>query len=239
MTVPAFPSAMLQSYGEAEAQSVGGNPATLIMRDTADPEGKDIASQVAAGYLGPANNTPHIWTAADWAAQSARYRLPIWVPANPANPQLEAAQFASELEALRVPRNATVAVDLETHQWAGDVAMFASILGLAGYHVISYGSSSTLFANPVESGYWVADWTGQPHLYPHPGVVATQYKPNLTLANGITVDESLIVASVPLWDARPPAPPPNPRQLFQDARVHLKAASALLDELIPLLWPAG
>lgn len=239
MTTTSELSAMLQTGSEGEARSVAGNPATLLMYDTSNPRGLNIGAQVAAGYLGPAGNTPHIWTALDWAAQTARWRLPIWVPANPANAQAEAAAFAAALEALRVPKGSTCALDLETHQWAGDVATFAALLRLAGYETISYGSASTIFGNPVESGYWVADWTGQPHLYPHPGTVATQYNHDQVLANGVPVDQSLIVSAVPLWDTRPPAPPSNPREMFQAARVHLHEASALMDALIPLLWPNG
>jgi hypothetical protein len=214
------------------ARLAAASPATLLMHDTSNPAGKDVGAQVVGWYLGGA--TPHVWTLADRMAQTARWQLPIWVPSNPLTGVAEGASCAEAARAAGVKPGVTIGWDLETHQWAGEVTAAAAVLALAGYHLMPYGSAGFVFANPPVAGYWVADWTGQPHLYPHAGVVATQYAANVTLANGVPVDKSLIVASVPLIDTRPPAPPPGGLADLHNAANHLIAAGQLLAKITHL-----
>lgn len=232
MTETTGASFALTSEDYAEARLVAASVATRLMRDTSNPRGLDIGGQVAAWYLG--GNTPHVWTLADRMAQSARWRLPIWVPDNPNTGQAEGAECAAAARAAGVPVGVTIGWDLETNQWRGEVLAAAAVLALAGYHLAPYGSTSTLFANPPAAGYWVADWTGQPHLYAHAGVVATQYAPNIVLANGVPVDESLIVATVPLEDTQPPPPSPGGLADMHAAGAHLVAAGQLLAKITHL-----
>lgn len=225
-------SLALTSEDMAPARLAAASPLTRLMRDTSNPRGMDIGAQVAAWYLGGA--TPHVWTLADRMAQSARWRLPIWVPDNPNTGQAEGADAAEAARAAGVPVGTTIGWDLETHQWAGEVLAAAAVLALAGYHLMPYGSAGFLFANPPAAGYWVAEWTGQPHLFAHPGVVATQYVANIILANGIPVDESLIVASVPLEDTQPPPPVPGGLADMHAAGGHLIAAGQLMQKITHL-----
>jgi hypothetical protein len=225
-SVQVYPAGSLQSADPFAARAAGASPATLLMRDTSNPNHQNIGAQVAAGYLG--GMTPHAWDRQDWAAQGARWRLAIWVPANPNTGQQEGAAAAEAAHHLGYPKGAAIGWDLETNQWSGEVDAAAEILNLAGYGLMPYGSASTVFANPVHSGYWVADWTGQPHLYARPGVVATQYNHDTRLANGVPVDESLILPSVTLWDTRPPDLVPTTLQRLQAAGAALEAAGAQL-----------
>lgn len=222
----------LYSDEEQVARLAAAAPQTRLMRDTSNPEGKDIGAQVAAGYIG--GETPHVWTVADWQAQSARWLLPIWVPIDPNTGQSEGVSAAEALRVLRWPTGTTLGWDLETHQWSGEVTAAAAVLALAGYHLMPYGSAGFLFANPPAAGYWVADWTHQPHLYAHAGVVATQYDNGPTLANGIPVDSSLIVASVPLRDVHPAPPPPSGLADLHVAAGHLITAGQILQRITHL-----
>lgn len=232
MTADLGASFALYSDEEQVARLAAAAPQTRLMRDASNPQGKDIGGQVAAGYLLSA--TPHVWTTADWAAQSARWLLPIYVPDNPNTGQGEGAACAGELHQLGWPTGTTVGWDLETNQWSGEVAVAAAVLALAGYHLMPYGSASFLFANPPAAGYWVADWTNQPHLYAHAGVVATQYQAGVVLANGVPVDLSLIVASVPLRDAHPVPGPPGGLADLHMAAGHLITAGQILQRITHL-----
>lgn len=232
MTTDLGSSYALYSDEAMVARLAAAAPQTRLMRDTSNPAGKDIGAQVAAGYLRSA--TPHTWTTTDWQAQSARWLLPIYVPDNPNTGQAEGIAAADELRALGWPTGTTVGWDLETHQWQGEVTAAAAVLALAGYHLMPYGSTSTLFTNPPVAGYWVADWTNQPHLYPHAGVVATQYQAGVTMANGVVADLSLIVASVPLRDAHPLPGPGTGLADLHMAAGHLITAGQLLQRITHL-----
>lgn len=178
------------------------------MYDAAWPPGHPPAWPVVAGYLG--GDTPHVWSAAEWDHQPARYRLPIWVRDNPgaASVSADSAAAVTACHKLGVPRGATIALDFETAVNAAYVTAFDHVLTAAGYGVMLYGSLSTVRQNPAPSrGYWVADWTGTPHLVS--GAAATQYAGSKAV--GGAYDSSVIATTVPLWDTHPaPHPPPPP-----------------------------
>lgn len=181
---------------------------TMQMYDAAYPPAHPPAWPVVAGYLG--GNTPHVWSASEWAHQPARYRLPIWVRNNPGavDAARDAAAAVSAAGRLAVPRGATIALDYETAVSADYVRAFDKVLSAAGYGVILYGSAATVRHNPSPSrGFWVAHWTGSPHQ--ETGAGATQYD------SGSSYDSSVVdAAKVPLWDTHP-APPAStaPHQL--------------------------
>ena len=155
-------------------------------------------------------DTPHVWTVAEIARQTARYRLPTWVRSNPqqANPATDAADFIIWLDQHGAPHGTATLLDLETAIDPAFVNTFGSILNGSGYWVLGYGSSSTLDHNPVLNGYFVA----LPEIAAviPPGYVAVQWK----FAGSYDLD--LILDSIPLWDTQPPSPPiPPPVPVIQ------------------------
>jgi hypothetical protein len=144
--------------------------------DAAYPPTNAPADQVAFGYLG--GNTPHPWTRAEWAAQKARYRVGIWTRSNPTGAAQGTAEGNAAVAAWRglgAPAGTLIALDLETAVNAAYVNAFDAATTAAGFKVAAYGSKSTLPRNPKPSGgYWIADVTNKPHLYP--GATITQYE---------------------------------------------------------------
>jgi hypothetical protein len=120
--------------------------------------------------------------------------LPIWVPTPGLdNPAQTAMAAAARLEALGIPRYAkpyrAMMLDLETGiepdpPW---VSAFAARFVSQGYDTIPYGSPSTIFRQPQRLGYAVASPTGRPHMYPHAGVILTQWAFDVPMG-GVLVD---------------------------------------------------
>lgn len=182
---------------------------TLYMLDAAYPPatanlpGALGTASAVGGYLG--GNTPHAWSAVEWARFSALGKLPIWVydSDEPGFPGATTHGLAAAvaLSRLRVPKGVPVAVDMEAPYVDADfVDGFTEIMNWAGYWCIVYGSVANVFSNPVRGGYWVADWppAGQPavpHQYAHNGVVATQF------GSWATMDVSVITSTLlgQLW----------------------------------------
>lgn len=162
-------------------------PATVAARDSAYAADLKGWSADVCGYL-PAPRAYHVWSDADWAMFLGNRKLPIWVAG--LNGEDDAFAALKALFDLRVPRGTWVALDLESRVDKTYVARFGAVMDWAGYWVAVYGSASTVFGNPPLDGYWVADWTGQAHLYPHDDVVGTQY------ASGQQYDSSLFLATV-------------------------------------------
>lgn len=163
--------------------------------------------QVVMGYGG--GDTPHVWSRADWDSQLARFRIPIWTRSNPAGHDgaAEAHQFLAYLDAVGAPRGILTVVDYETAVDAAFIDSFDAVMRAAGNRVALYGSKSTLFQNPIPSGgYFPADLTGTPHLYP--GTLLTQYRFESAW------DDDTVSAAAVLWDTRPaPIPaPPTPKE---------------------------
>lgn len=173
--------------------------------DAAYPPPHAPADQVVFGYLG--GNTPHPWTPAEWAAQRARYRVGIWTRSNP----VDAAQGAREgtaavaaWRALGAPRGGLIVLDYETAVNGAYLLAFDAAASAQGYRVAVYGSTSTVFKNPKPSGgYFPADVTGKPHLYP--GTLLTQFE----FESGWDDDEIAASITSLLWDTQPAPKPPT------------------------------
>lgn len=169
------------------------------MYDAAYAPSSPPAWEVVAGYIG--GNAVHVWSDEEWASQSARYRLPIFVRSNPEDhvAARDAAAALARLRQLGMPHGCAVALDLETAVNPPYVKAFDAALVAAGYVVLAYGSAATIFSNPRPSGgYWAAHYTGEDHMEPR--AVATQWASDRQL--GKPWDVSTVADSVPLWDTR-------------------------------------
>jgi len=169
---------------------------TLTFYDAAWPPAPPPKTDGVCGYIG--GDTPHVWTAADWRSQTARYRLPIFVRSNPPGPGASADVVTAvrQLQAIGAPKGMLVAWDMET---AADSAYIASVfrdLSSFGYRLIVYGSEST-------------DWTGTAHFAR--GDQMTQY------VDFGGYDEDLAQSSLPFWDTRAGAPTPPVTTNWQEA----------------------
>lgn len=180
------------------------------MYDAAYPPKSPPPWEVVAAYIG--GDTPHIWTTAEWAAQPARWRLPIWTRSNPgpaAEGTLEGGVAALRARQLGTPpTGCAIALDYETAVDDPYLSAFDAAVRAAGYRTLLYGSLSTITGNSTPSGgLWIAHYTGVPHLESHS--VATQYADDALL--GTDYDASLVADELVLWDTRPaPAPTPTP-----------------------------
>lgn len=182
---------------------------TLTGFDAAYPPATPPQTDVVAFYGG--GDTPHVWTLAQINAQTARYRLPIFVRSNPyqASALTDAQNFMAWLRSIGCPSGVATVLDLETAVAAAYVSAFASQMHAAGYLVLPYGSSSTLYRNPVCDGYFVA----LPGARAIPSnCVAVQYGQGGSGA----WDLDLFSAAIPMWDTRPPPPGPVPTQYPED-----------------------
>jgi hypothetical protein len=167
------------------------------MYDAAFPPSSPPAWEAVAGYIG--GNTPHVWTGAEWRSQPARWRLPIFTRSHGGDPSADAHTAVSWLTTHHVPKGACVALDYETRVDAGYLRAFDAAVVRAGWKVMVYGSKSYVLSNPKPSGgYWVADWTGSPFLYP--GSAATQWASDAML--GRPWDANLVADSATLWDTK-------------------------------------
>lgn len=179
---------------------------------------------VVFGYLG--GDTPHPWSLADWLSQPARYRVGIWTRSNPqqqaaargmTSAQLgteEGRTAASMWQALGATPGSLMGLDLETAIDPDYVSAFDAQVVAYQFKVAAYGSKSSIFQNPRPSGgYWVADLTGQPHLYPGSTVTQYQFESNW--------DDDTIAAGVVLWDTRPPTAPASGRVRRNDMHLDL------------------
>lgn len=188
------------------------------------PQDPPPDDRVVMGYLG--GDTPHPWSLADWLSQPARYRVGIWTRSDPqshaqalgispaALGTQEGRLAASIWKALGATPGSLIVVDLEMAVCPQFVTAMDAEVVAAGFKLAEYGSKSTLFQNPKASGgYFPADLTGMPHLYP--GTLLTQYK----FENNW--DDDTVAASVVLWDTRPADPPPVPPGSARRNDMHL------------------
>lgn len=161
-----------------------------------------------AFYLG--GWTPHVWTQTQINAQSVYWMMPIWVynPNTPGATQGNADGKAavSAMKSVGVATGARIAVDMESSIDEPYLAAFRNVIGPAGYHLMVYGGPSTVFQNWPQNqngpggGWWVADWTFQPHLYNHAGVWATQWT---NPQNPPPWDQSVTADLTELWWHKP------------------------------------
>jgi len=164
------------------------------MFDAAYPPMLSPDTDVAAGYIG--GNTPHVWTTTEWDRQSCLWRLPIYTRSHDGDPVIDSESAVEWLQSHSVPKGCCLALDFETRIDQNYLALFDQHASVYGYPVIVYGSKSSLFSNPKPSGgYWVADYTGKPHLYPN--TVITQWA-NAEIV-GHPWDMNTVADSVPLW----------------------------------------
>jgi hypothetical protein len=157
------------------------------MGDASTPNPALAPFDAVAGYIG--GDTPHVWTFAEWREFAAKPKLPIWVRSNPGpggQGTAEALAALGQLHRIGARPGCAVALDLETAVDPGYVNGFHSVLSFFGYLTWVYGSRSTVFGNPVCDGYWVADFTGQPHFPAGTAVRACQWK------EGPAVDSSVV-----------------------------------------------
>jgi hypothetical protein len=161
------------------------------------------AWEVVAGYIG--GNTPHVWTDAEWdtltGKAGARFRLPIFTRSHDGDPNADARAAVSWLRTHGVPPDCCVALDFETRVDAAYLRAFDWIVQQAGYLTMLYGSRDYVLRNPKPSGgYWVADYTGQAHLYP--GSAATQWSGSGPF--GGAYDPNVVADATPLWQIGAP-----------------------------------
>src|SRR6266540_4615399 len=175
-----------------------GAPMTLRrMWDAAYPPTSPPNWEVVAFYCG--GNTPHVWTDSEIERQPARWRLPIFVRSHDGDPLADAHTSIVWLVRHEVPCGVTLALDYETRVDATYLATFDRAVTDAGWRVMVYGSRDFVLRNPKPSGgYWVADYTGSPHLYP--GSAATQWSGSGPF--GGAYDPNLVADSTPLWDTQ-------------------------------------
>jgi hypothetical protein len=207
------------------------------MYDAAFPPKNPPQHDAIAGYIG--GNTPHVWTVAEWEDQTAksgaRFWLPIYVRSNPGShdPFNDAAIACNWLLNRGMPEGMTLALDYETAVNANYLEEFDGVVSRAGWRVAVYGSISTVRKNPEPSGgYWIADWTGRPHIVP--GSVATQWSGSGPF--GGAYDPNLVADSMPLWqiageNLSANGPENWDRADFDKLDTHLKAF------MVERLWP--
>lgn len=197
----------------------------LTFYDSAWPPAKPPETDGVCGYIG--GDTPYVWKPEDWAAQKARYRLPVFVRSNPRGITGVASDVNAALRglaAIDAPRGILVAFDLETAADALYVGGVYAGMAAHGYRVIVYGSQADVFGNKVPDGlYFSADWTGTPHMAR--GAVMTQW------VSFAAYDEDIASPSLPFWDAQAAAPKPPVKAAAPAVREWTTAGEFSLAEL--------
>jgi hypothetical protein len=171
------------------------------MYDAAYPPKNPPHWHVAAGYIG--GDTPHVWTKAEWDAQWAPRRLPIFTHTGADTAQ--AAQGDAELilralHDLGVPKGSSVALDGEMRIFTQYLGTLDRLIWAGGHPLIDYNSLSVILKNPrTRGGRWSADWNEKLELDHGSAIVATQCFSDTQL--GKPWDMSVIEDVVPLWHA--------------------------------------
>lgn len=172
------------------------------MYDAAYPPSRPPHWYCAAGYIG--GNTPHVWTPAEWAAQPAPFRLPIFTADNrvnsPASAAADAPVILAKLEELGVPAGVAVALDGETRIFPEYLEELNELL--SAYKLVDYGSLSYVTFNPVTSGgRWAGEWSDRISegvaLAGHENIVAVQWAS--AEMRKTSWDWSVIEDTLPLW----------------------------------------
>lgn len=149
-------------------------------------------------FYGPDGDQEHAWPTGDIVVQKARYRLPIFVRSNPGVVPVatDVDNFASWLRTIGCPKGSLTVLDLETAVAPSYVTTYGIVLKSAGYLTAPYGSSSTLYRNPVLNGYWV-DLPGARAIPSN--CIGVQY----AQGGGGAWDLSWWRTGLPLWDTQP------------------------------------
>jgi hypothetical protein len=177
------------------------------MYDAAFPPARPPRWYAVAGYIG--GDTPHVWTRAEWDAQPAPFRLPIWTADNrvnsPASAAADAPLILAKLEELGVPPGVTIALDGETRIFPAYLEELDELV--RPYWLLDYGSLSFVTSNPLTTGgRWAAEWV-PPHgnigaavaLAGHQDINAVQWAS--AEMRGTAWDWSLIEDGMRLWAA--------------------------------------
>jgi hypothetical protein len=175
------------------------------MYDAAYPPKNPPHWHVCAGYIG--GDTPHVWSKAEWDAQWAPRRLPIWTAANRSDTaqaaEADAGEILRRLHNLGVPRGCSVVADTEMLVYSAYITTLDRLVHQGGYLLMQYGSLSVILKNPdTRGGRWSADWTGwggSLQLDHGSRIVATQRASADQM--GTQYDASVIEDVVPLWHA--------------------------------------
>ena len=118
------------------------------------------------GYIGGRESTTdNVWTPDQWNAASGGGRLrqlPVWGARFQFPPAQEATAAVEAAKALGFAEQRGIVLDLETWVDGIWVRSFISSVRALKYRSITYGSQSSVFLNPADAGYWVADWDGSP-----------------------------------------------------------------------------
>lgn len=144
-------------------------------------------SQFAFGYIG--GNALHVYTAADWATIASEIQFPIWVGQNRSNGLTDGMAAVAAMKSLGFSANPPsgnrryCVLDMETEINPKYVDDFGTEMWQAGFGTLVYGSLDFVTRNPVKEGYFVADYTGKPHIPVGAGIVACQYANNLSFDN--------------------------------------------------------
>lgn len=197
------------------------------MYDAAYPPPHPPATDAVAFYIG--GNTPHIWSDAQIAHTTQRWRLPIFTRSVGGDPAADAGAAARWCRAHGQPKGTLVALDFETRQDNGYLHTFDSVLRSAGWLTVVYGSAAYVYGNARPTGgYWAARWDG--NASPG-GDTAKQYAGDVQL--GHPWDLSAVADTAPLWDTHggpspspQPAPLPAHRNGDNDMHIDLKPGEA-------------
>lgn len=125
---------------------------------------------IALGYYG-GPDAYNVWPDNAWPAFDQA--VPMWVGG--LSGATEGASAVAALRRIGVPPGVETILDMEQRKDRTYVQNFGDTLQDAGYKVLVYGSTSSVFLNPQLNGYAVADPTGVQHMYPHHGVRITQW----------------------------------------------------------------
>jgi hypothetical protein len=190
------------------------------MADISNPGSLVAPYQAVAFYIG--GMTPHVWTAAQLHAQTARWRLPIWVyghEGGTAGGASEGAAAHAWAKSVNMPSTAMICIDMET---AVDADYCNAFAANDGAHVTCvYGSGSTCFGNPrLSGGYWVAQYV-ESGAFVHAGSWATQWSD--PAINRTSYDLSALSTVAHLWDWQPEFSVTVVDKVSRTASTHTKA----------------
>lgn len=166
--------------------------------DAAYPPGEvPPGAQGAAGYIGRAGRTPHVWTPLQWRPFRGLRQFPYYVPDLSLSPAVAAAEAVSEVLRLgwaRFPEPATRAIlfDWESAEGPADRAFWARCAALVaqdGFCPVAYGSMSTIL-ELAASDVIAADWDGKADLPAGQTIHGHQFQANVGF-DGTQVDYSV------------------------------------------------
>jgi len=156
------------------------------------------------GYIG--GSADHTWTVAEWNHASNNGRLrqgPIWGAQLDLEPTANGQAAAAAAKALGWGPGRCIWLDMENWQDETWVAAFIAAVKGSGYEEGTYGSQSTVTANPVgKGGYWIADWNGNA-VVSGENVSGHQYLANVSDGNTVVNYDVFEVSVIGLFGIGP------------------------------------